>query len=84
MTTIDMILQSSSGSPVIPLENAASLWGCSVDSLVKKIERGEVRLPWFRLDDSQKSRRIVHVHDLAALIDQRRAGAAEDFEKLWS
>jgi hypothetical protein len=51
---------------------------------MRKIDSGAIRLPDFRMDeDSHKSANLVHIQDLAALIDVRRAAAAGDFQKLW-
>ncbi len=83
MTTIEILLKCFGNSPTIPLEQAAPLWNYKPDTLARKIDEGYVRLPYFRLDDSQKAERLVSLIDLATLIDQRHLSASQEFEKLW-
>jgi hypothetical protein len=45
--------------------------------------QGGIRLPVIRMEErSQKGARGVHVEDLAALIDQRRAAAVKEMRQL--
>ena len=84
MTTLEILIQCHGATPTLSLEEAGRYWNYTGDTLMRKIDAGAIRLPYFRLDeDSQKSAKLVHIHDLAALIDARRAAAAEDFQKLW-
>lgn len=84
MTTYDLLLAKNGHSPFMPLVHAAPLWGCMEETLAKKIDRGEVRLPYFRADDSQKSPRMVSVKILASLLDRRHDDAVAEFEKSWA
>lgn len=43
----------------------------------KKAALGQLTLPTFRLVDSQKAPRLVHLHDLAEHIDRKRKEAKE-------
>jgi hypothetical protein len=49
-----------------------------MDQLVKKVGAGEIQLPVVRAEASQKAAKGVHVEDLAAYIDARRAAAQLD------
>lgn len=83
MTTFDMLLAHFGGIPMIPLETAASYWGYEPDTLAKKVEAGDVHLPFFRLDTSQKAARLVMLVDLAKLLDERHLAASYEFSKKW-
>lgn len=83
MTTFDMLLAHFGGIPMIPLEAAAPYWGYEPDTLAKKVEAGDVRLPFFRLDTSQKAARLVMLSDVAELLDERHRAASENFLSKW-
>lgn len=48
----------------------------------KKAGCGDLPIPTFRLLNSQKSPRLVHVSDLAEFIDKRRKEAKVEWEKM--
>lgn len=54
----------------------------TVATLVRKISSGEIRLPLVRMESSQKGAKGVHLEDLAAYIDARRAEAVKEMEHL--
>ncbi|WP_340110388.1 pyocin activator PrtN family protein [Pikeienuella sp. HZG-20] len=80
---MQMLTAHFDGLPIAPLEAITPFFKMRVDTLIQKIDEGVIRLPYFRLDDSQKAQRHVHLTDLAALIDLRHAEAQEEFKKLW-
>lgn len=85
MKTIDLLLARFGGDPVIPLEVAASYWNYKPDTLKQKIDDGEIRIPYFSLDEGkQKARKFVMLVDLAALIENRYAAAAAKFQDQWA
>jgi hypothetical protein len=49
----------------------------------KKIESGDVRVPFFRLDESQKATRLMMLTDFAAIIEDRHQAAYKAFEEKW-
>jgi hypothetical protein len=68
------------GQTVVPLE-----WVCrdffghlTVQKLLRKALRGDIALPIVRIETSQKAHRGVHLVDLAAYIDKRRAAAVKE------
>ena len=83
MTTFEMLLAHFGGVPVIPLEAAAKYWGYEADTLAKKADNGEVRIPYFRLDESQKAARLMMLSDIAVVIEERHRAACESFEHKW-
>ncbi|SUZ30844.1 hypothetical protein ROE7235_00573 [Roseibaca ekhonensis] len=79
MTTLEMLLAHFGGVPVIPLEAAAQYWGYEADTLAKKADAGDVRIPYFRLDESQKATRLMMLSDIAAIIEERHRAACRTF-----
>ncbi|MDE9535682.1 pyocin activator PrtN family protein, partial [Xenorhabdus bovienii] len=43
---------------------------------------GKLNIPTYKLNDSQKSPRVVHVNDLAAYIDKQREQASKELERM--
>ena len=83
MTTLEMLLAHYGGVPIIPLEAAAQYWGYEADTLAKKVENGDVQVPFFRLDESQKATRLMMLTDIAAIIEERHQAAYKAFEEKW-
>ncbi|WP_255557263.1 pyocin activator PrtN family protein [Sodalis sp. dw_96] len=48
----------------------------------KKAGAGDLPIPTFRIGDSQKAPRQIHVQDLADFIDKRRQEAQDELERL--
>jgi hypothetical protein len=69
---------------VIPLETVCRDYfrHISPEALVRKSLAGEIDLPIMRIEDSQKAARGVHVFDLAAWIDNRRAVAQREIAEV--
>ncbi len=83
MTTFEMLLAHFGGVPVIPLEAAAQYWGYEADTLAKKADNGDVRVPYFRLDESQKAARLMMLSDIATVIEERHRAACQAFAEKW-
>lgn len=84
MKTIDLLLARFGAEPVIPLETAAGYWKYKPDTLKQKIDDGEIRIPYFSLDEkSQKAQRFVLLTDLATLIEEKHAAATARFHEQW-
>ncbi|MGG4608667.1 pyocin activator PrtN family protein [Providencia sp. Me31A] len=47
----------------------------------RKANAGELPIPTYRLNDSQKSPRIIHINDLATYIDKQRNDAIIEFNR---
>jgi Pyocin activator protein PrtN len=54
----------------------------TVEKLLRKALRGDIALPIVRIETSQKAQRGVHLVDLAAYIDKRRAVALKECRQL--
>ncbi|WP_261374789.1 pyocin activator PrtN family protein [Yersinia aldovae] len=64
---------------VIPLSVIADKYlGMSPATADKKANAGDMPIPTFRIGNTQKAPRMVHVQDLADFIDERRGKAKED------
>ncbi|QXI49182.1 pyocin activator PrtN family protein [Pseudomonas anuradhapurensis] len=77
MKTEFLLLAQYDGLAVIPLERVCADYfpHLSPEKMKLKIAKGEIRLPLIAMERSQKSARGVHLNDLAAYIDARRAEA---------
>lgn len=79
------ILAAQYDLAVIPVEVVARDYfgGLDKDTFLRKVGAGEILLPVIRMEEkSQKGARGVHVDDLAALIDRRRAAALKEMRQL--
>ncbi|MFS9379440.1 pyocin activator PrtN family protein [Citrobacter sp. ANG330] len=56
--------------------------GIKPSTAEKKALRGELTLPTFRIGESQKAPRLVHLSDLAEQIDRARKEARELYEHI--
>lgn len=72
------LLMAQFDKAIIPLEEIAQPYlGFSARIAVNKHNRGELGLPCFRLNQSQKSPLVVRVQDLAAYIDTQAEQAQQ-------
>ena len=84
MTTIFLLLAQYGATAVIPIDVVARDYfpHLSPEKLLRKISLGEIRLPVVRIEGSNKTAKGLHVSDLAAYIDARRAAAQKECEQL--
>lgn len=84
METLWMLMGQYESQPVIPVDVVARnhFGGLSRQVFLRKVDDGSIALPVMRMEESQKSAKGVHVHDLAEYIDNRRADARREFEQL--
>jgi len=73
MTTFEMLTNGFGGMPTISLDQASRFFNYAPETLARKIDAGEIPLPYFRLDGSQKAVRLVALVDLAKLIPNNPA-----------
>lgn len=85
MTTIFLLLAQYGATAVVPLDIVARDYfsHLSAEKLLRKISLGEIRLPVVRIEGSNKCAKGIHVNDLAAYIDARRAAAQKECEQLY-
>ncbi|MCK7227148.1 pyocin activator PrtN family protein [Enterobacter asburiae] len=80
MNTI-FLLMAEYETPTVPLSEICGKYlGMKPSTAESKAALGQLALPTFRLGNSQKSPRLVHLQDLAELIDRKRREAKELLE----
>lgn len=84
MKTAFLLLAQYDGQAVVPINVVCRDYFAplTVGTLLRKIGGGEIRLPVVRMERSQKGAKGVHVEDLAAYIDERRAAALKECKLL--
>ncbi|MBU9388981.1 pyocin activator PrtN family protein [Burkholderia multivorans] len=84
MKTAFLLLVQYDGQAIVPIDVVCRDYFAplTVATLLRKISAGEIRLPIVRMEKSQKGAKGVHVEDLAAYIDARRAAAVKECEQL--
>ena len=78
--TLYMLMAQYGGRTVVPIDQVCyDFFGhLTPEKLLRKALRGDIVLPIVRIETSQKAQRGVHLVDLAAYIDKRRAAAVKD------
>ena len=82
--TLFLLMAQYGGRTVVPLDQVCrDFFGhLTVEKLLRKALRGDIALPIVRIETSQKAKRGVHLVDLAAYIDKRRAAAVKECHQL--
>jgi Pyocin activator protein PrtN len=82
--TLFLLMAQYNGQTVVPLDRVCrDFFGhLTVEKLLRKALRGDIALPIVRIETSQKAQRGVHLVDLAAYIDKRRAAAIKECRQL--
>jgi Pyocin activator protein PrtN len=82
--TLFLLMAQYNGQTVVPLDRVCrDFFGhLTVEKLLRKALRGDIALPIVRIETSQKAQRGVHLFDLAAYIDKRRAAAVKECRQL--
>ncbi|WP_175920732.1 pyocin activator PrtN family protein [Burkholderia pyrrocinia] len=84
MKTVFLLLAQYDGQAVVPIATVCRDYFAplTVETLVRKISAGDIRLPLLRMERSKKCAKGVHLEDLAAYIDERRAAAVKECQQL--
>lgn len=84
MNTVFLLMAQYGAQAVIPIDTVCRDYFAplTVPTLARKIAAGEIALPLVRMETSQKGAKGVHVEDLAAYIDARRAAAVKECAQL--
>jgi hypothetical protein len=83
MNTAFMLMAMYSGRPVISAEDVArDFFELSTDKFIRKVSAGTIAIPLIRMEASQKCAKGVHINDLAAYLDERRAAAIKECRQL--
>ncbi len=82
--TLFLLMAQYNGKTVVPLDQVCKDFfsHLTVAKLLRKALRGDIALPILRIETSQKAQRGVHLVDLAAYIDKRRAAALKECHQL--
>lgn len=80
MKTI-LLLMAEYGTAQIPLEKCATLFGLTAGEAAKRAARAALPVPAFRLA-SQKSPWLVDAGSLASYLDQQKAAAEEEWNRV--
>tara|TARA_B100001059_G_C17823953_1_gene580148 strand:+ start:586 stop:864 length:279 start_codon:yes stop_codon:yes gene_type:complete len=84
MNTLFLLMAQYNGQAVVPLDKVCADYFChlSPEKLQRKVMAAEIDLPIVRMEGSQKAARGVHVQDLAKYLDDQRAKAVIENDKL--
>ncbi|HIB1682310.1 TPA: pyocin activator PrtN family protein [Salmonella enterica subsp. enterica serovar Muenchen] len=75
------LLMAEFETPTIPLSEIAERYlGMKPSTADKKASCGDLPLPTFRIGNTQKAPRMVHVSDLAEYIDNQRKEAKKELK----
>jgi len=86
MNTAFLLMAQYNGRAVIPVEEVCRDYfsHLSIEKFLRKASTAEIRLPIVRIEASQKAAKGVHLMDLAAYLDERRAAAIKETEQIAS
>jgi len=84
MKTAFALMAQYDGLAVIPVEKVCADYFAplTVAKFLEKTMSGDIALPVVRMYDSQKAAKGVHLNDLAAYLDERRAAARKEMGQL--
>src|SRR6476469_140212 len=79
-STLFLLMAQYNGKTVVPVEQVCrDFFGhLTVEKFLSNALRGDLALPIVRIETSQKAQRGIHLVDLAAYIDKRRAAAVKE------
>ncbi|MDD9340329.1 MAG: pyocin activator PrtN family protein [Providencia heimbachae] len=81
MNTMFLLMAEFETSQILLSDIAEKYLKLNPTTVERKANAGELPIPTYRLNDSQKAPRIVHVGDLAKYIDQQRNNAIAEFNR---
>lgn len=87
MNTAFLLMAQYDGKAVIPIEAVVRDYfpHLSTDKFIRKVAVGDINIPMVRIESTtQKSAKGIHLNDLAAYIDARRAAAVKEAQQLAS
>jgi len=85
MNTAFLLMAQYNAQAVIPVTSVVRDYfpHLSVDKFLRKVAVGDINIPLLRIESgSQKAARGVHLNDLAAYLDTRRAAAVKEAAQL--
>ena len=85
MNTSMLLMVQYNAMAIIPVATAVSDYfpHLTTDKFVRKVSAGEINIPLIRIEaGSQKAAKGIHLADLAAYLDIRRAAAQKEANQL--
>ncbi len=84
MNTAFLLMAQYDGAAIIPLDKVCRDYFSHMteQQFARKATAGEIDIPVVRIETSQKAARGIHLQDLAAYIDARRAAAQKENNQL--
>lgn len=84
MNTAFLLLAQYNGAAVIPVDAVCADYfqHLTPGQFVRKATEGKIDIPVVMIEGSQKAARGVHLQDLAAYIDKRRAAAQKENDQM--
>jgi hypothetical protein len=84
MQTEWLLMAQYDGRAVIPIDLVCRDYfsHLTIDKFLRKQAAGEIEIPMIRIETSQKAARGIHLTDLAAYVDKRRAAALRETKSL--
>lgn len=85
MNTAFLLMAQYNGQAIIPAGQVVKDYfpHLTLDKFVRKVSAGDIQLPLIRIEaGSQKAAKGVHLTDLAAYLDARRAAALKESRQL--
>lgn len=84
MNTTFLLMAQYDARAVIPLSEVCRDYfsHLTVEMFLRKAARGEIKIPVVRMEPSQKAAKGIHLQDLAAYLDARKAEAAEELRQM--
>lgn len=84
MHTVYLLMAQYGAKAIIPIEDACRDYFSHLTpaQFARKVGAGEIDIPMTRIETSGKAARGIHISDLAAWIDARRAAAQKECDQL--
>ena len=84
MNTAFILMAQYNGRAIIPLDQVCKDYftHLTTEMFQRKVLAGQIQIPITRLEPSQKSAKGIHINDLAAYIDVRRAAAIKEANQM--
>jgi len=84
MNTAFLLMAQYNGAAVIPLDQVCRDYFSHLTPVQfsRKATEGDIDLPVVRIEGSQKAAKGIHLGDLAAYIDARRAAAKKECDQM--
>lgn len=78
------LLMAQYGLAIIPVDRLCADYfqHLTPEKFLRKVIAGDIDLPLVRIEDSQKAAKGVHINDLASYLDNQRALAVIENDKL--